>query len=91
VTDVTGVAIRVPSPFQKSFSNGNLRIPSLFISFPSDEAPPHPASGFRETPDATFPSRGRLWVRHYERKLIIIRGKKSATSYLFLFAFYFAV
>ena len=24
------------------------------------ETPPHPASGFRETPDATFPSRGRL-------------------------------
>ena len=22
--------------------------------------PPHPSSGFRETPDATFPSRGRL-------------------------------
>ena len=23
--------------------------------------PPHPSSGFRETPDDTFPSRGRLW------------------------------
>ena len=32
-----------------------------------DEAPPHPASGFRETPDATFPSRGRLCaVRCFE-------------------------
>ena len=26
----------------------------------SDGGPPHPSSGFRETPDATFPSRGRL-------------------------------
>ena len=25
-----------------------------------DAAPPHPSSGFREAPDATFPSRGRL-------------------------------
>jgi len=25
--------------------------------------PPHPSSGLRETPDATFPSRGRLWIR----------------------------
>ena len=26
----------------------------------TDGGPPHPSSGFRETPDATFPSRGRL-------------------------------
>ena len=25
-----------------------------------DDTPPHPSSGFRETPDATFPPRGRL-------------------------------
>ena len=28
-----------------------------------DDTPPHPSSGFRETPDATFPPRGRLGGR----------------------------
>ena len=31
-----------------------------FKTFYLVETPPHPSSGFRETPDATFPSRGRL-------------------------------
>ncbi len=29
-------------------------------SGPGEETTPHPSSGLRETPDATFPSRGRL-------------------------------
>ena len=31
-----------------------------FKTFYLVDTPPHPSSGFRETPDATFPSRGRL-------------------------------
>ena len=31
-----------------------------FKTFYLADTPPHPSSGFRETPDATFPSRGRL-------------------------------
>ena len=36
---------------------------SLSMGAETDRTTPHPSSGLRGTPDATFPSRGRLWVR----------------------------
>ena len=42
------------------------------------EAPPHPSSGFRETPDATFPSRGRLGVRPVAHRCAPLRRRVQA-------------
>ena len=36
------------------------------------DTPPHPSSGFRETPDATFPPRGEGFLRVIPKKILAI-------------------
>ena len=44
--------------FRYAFTLGDRTF--FLADWAEDGKPPHPSSGFRETPDATFPSRGRL-------------------------------